>query len=61
MLLWTARNTFQLISVQATSGEDELIGGIGKVCSVDFGVECECMLHIKWELPFCSVIYIHEI
>ena len=47
MLLWTARNTFQLISVQATSGEEELIRGIGKVSSADFGVECECILHIK--------------
>ena len=47
MSLWTARNTFQLISVQVTSGDEELIGGLGKFSSVDFGVECECMLHIK--------------
>ena len=34
-----------MITVQETSGDKELIRGIGKVSSVGFGVECECMLH----------------
>jgi len=37
MLLWTTWN-----SGQATTGDQELIGGIGKVSSLGFGAECDC-------------------
>ena len=31
-----------MVSGQATRGDEELKGGVGKVSSVGFGVECEC-------------------
>jgi hypothetical protein len=30
-----------LVSGQATRGDEDLIGGIGKVSSIGFGAECE--------------------